>query len=114
MRRTDASRHNGKNAANAGGKNSGKKEPLLHGLPRKAADRLFVAEKTFFRYTDAMSGNTISGAKGGSLSFENYPKQQQTPDKQKGAAAKRIAKTQEETRRSIGQSDLGRIIDMQA
>lgn len=59
-----------------------------------------------------MSGNTISGAKGGGLSFENYPKQQQTPDKPKGDAAKRIAKAQEETRRSIGQSDVGRHIDV--
>lgn len=74
-----------------------------------------MEKKAGFRYTDTMSGNTIiGGAKGGNLSFENYPKQQQTPDKQKAVTAKRIAKVQEETRRGIGGSELGKHIDVQA
>lgn len=61
-----------------------------------------------------MSGNTIDGAKGGSLNFGKYPKPQETPEKKKEAVKKTIAKATEETRRGIGRSDVGRIIDLQA
>lgn len=72
-----------------------------------------MAERRDFRYTKMMSGNAINGAKGGGLSFGNYPKRQETPEqKKKDESAKRVEAKRKETRARV--AGLGEHIDLDA